>query len=60
MRSCLDTAVDTQLKAMLASLSEVEELSLTKDQYDAMVFEAFIAGARAVCSLPLDELRGAQ
>ncbi|RRW64342.1 hypothetical protein EGJ53_15830 [Pseudomonas fluorescens] len=60
MRSRLDTAADTQLKMMFASLIEDEELCLTKDQYDAMVFEAFIAGARAVCSLPLDELSGAQ
>lgn len=60
MRSRLDTAVDTQLKMMLSSLSGEEELHLTKEQYEAMVFEAFIAGARAVCSLPLNELRGAQ
>lgn len=60
MRSRLDTAVDTQLKMVFASLIEDEELSFTKDQYDAMVFEAFISGARAVCSLPLDELGGAK
>lgn len=60
MRSRLDTAVDTQLKMMLSSLSGEEELHLTKEQYEAMVFEAFIAGARGVCSLPLNELRGAQ
>lgn len=60
MRSRLDTAVDNQLEMMLASLSEVEKLSLTNEQHEAMVFEAFIAGARTVCSLPLSEFGGAE
>ena len=51
---------DHQLELAYANLSEEEKRSLSKDQLDALVFEAFIATCRAVFNLPLNELRGAQ
>jgi 5,10-methylenetetrahydrofolate reductase len=60
MRSRFDTEVDKQLDLSWAKFDLNAKFYITKAQYDATVFEAFIEGARIALSLPLSEFGGAQ
>lgn len=60
MRSRFDIEIDKQLDMAWAKMDLQEKLFLTNTQYNDMVLEAFIEGARIALSLPLSEFGGAQ